>query len=124
MNHGTDHTPFRPASCVVAQTPGAYALRPPIRSTRLARFSKPLSAAKYGTCVVPACVMSGASPEIAAFVMRWNCTSHPTSRTSTLMPVERSNGARMRFMSPTGSGPLFMIHMVSVVPPPASARCA
>ena len=31
--------------------------------------------------------------------MRWNCTSQPTSSTSTLMPVWRSNGARMRSVS-------------------------
>jgi hypothetical protein len=75
---------------------------PPIVLTRAARFSNPLSAAKYATWVVPACVMSGASPESAAFVIRWNWTSQPTSCTSTWIPVCCSNGVTIRSMSSTG----------------------
>ena len=70
--------------------------------TRLERSSKPPSAAKNGTWVVPACVMSGPSPETAALRMRSNWTSQPTSSTLTLIPVFAVNGATVFSMSGTG----------------------
>ena len=44
---------------------------------------------------MPACVTSGPSPETAALRMRSNCTSQPTTSTSTFTPVLRSNGWTM-----------------------------
>src|SRR5918995_1953051 len=89
--------------------PGAYASEPPIESTRSDRSSNPPSAAKNGTCVVPAWVTSGPWPDTAALRMRSNWTSQPTSWTLTSIPVSSSNGLRIRSVSPTGSGPLSMI---------------
>src|SRR4051794_1295799 len=60
--------------------------------------------------------MSGPAPDTAAFLMRSNCTSQPTSLTFTLTPVCCSNGCRIRSVSATGLGPLFMTHMVTVEP--------
>ena len=78
--------------------------------------SKPPSAAKNGTCVVPACVMSGPSPETAALRMRSNCTSQPTTSVSTLTPVFSVNGFRSASMSSLGFGPLGMIQSLTVPP--------
>src|SRR5919109_4671418 len=96
--------------------------------TRSERSSNPPSAAKNGTCVVPAWVTSGASPETAAFRIRSNWTSQPTSWTFTSMPVFFSNGLMISSVSPTGSGPLFMIQnrteafLVELpLPPPLSS---
>ena len=85
-------------------------------STRPERSSKPCSAAKNGTCVVPACVMSGPSPETAALRMRSCCTSQPTTSVSTLTPVFAVNGSSSLSMSFFGSGPLGMIHSRTVCP--------
>src|SRR5215831_9894605 len=60
--------------------------------------------------------MSGPVPDTAAFLMRSNCTSQPTSWTLTLTPVCCSNGARIFWVSSTGCGPLFMTHIVTVAP--------
>src|SRR5688500_11382030 len=76
--------------------------------TRSARSTNPPSAAKKGTCVVPACVTSGPLPETAALRIRSNCTSQPTSWTWTSIPLSFSNGLTISSVSPTGSGPLFM----------------
>ena len=78
--------------------------------------SKPPSAAKNGTCVVPACVTSGPSPEIAELRMRSNCTSQPTTSTLTLTPFFCSNGLTRASMSGLGLGPLGMIHSRTVPP--------
>src|ERR671930_1752860 len=96
--------------------PLAYAPAPPIWLTYGLRSWNPSSAAKNGTCVVPACVMSGPVPETAEFLMRSNCTSQPTSLTFTFTPVCCSNGFRMRCVSSTGCGPLFITHIVTVAP--------
>src|SRR3954447_25061770 len=77
---------------------------------------KPPSAAKNGTCVVPAWVMSGPEPDTAALRMRSNWTSQPTSWTSTLMPVLAVNGATSFCRSGTGWGELGIVHSVSVTP--------
>ena len=94
--------------------PGAYEDAPPIWLTLSCRFSNPPRAAKNGTCVVPACVTSGPSPETAALRMRSNWTSQPTSSTLTLIPVWAVKGWSVFSMSGTGCGPLFMIHSVTV----------
>src|SRR3954454_13961403 len=96
--------------------PGAYAPLPPMSLMRPLRPPKPLSAAKNGTWVVPACVTSGPPPETAALRMRSNWTSQPTSSTLTLTPVWRSNACTMRCVSWTGCGPLFMTHRRMVEP--------
>jgi hypothetical protein len=116
VNHGTAQVPSRPTTCVVAQMPGAYAPALPMSLTRSLRSSNPPSAAKNGTCVVPACVTSGPWPETAALRIRSNWTSQPTSSTLTSMPVRRSKGATIRSVSLTGSGPLFMTHSRTVCP--------
>ena len=88
------------------------------------RSAKPLSAAKNGTCVVPACVTSGPPPETAALRMRSNWTSQPTSST---FDVDAGLAARtactMRFVSWTGCGPLFMTHRRMVEPFCSAAGC-
>src|SRR5215216_7074023 len=116
VNHGAAQMPSWPATCVVVQTPSGYAASPPMSSTRSERSSKPCSAAKNGTCVVPACVMSGPSPDTAALRMRSCCTSQPTTSVSTLMPVFSANGFSKVSMSFLGSGPLGMIHSRTVWP--------
>src|SRR3954471_23843395 len=116
VNHGTPHVPCWPSTCEVFQMPGAYADAPPIWLTLSCTFSNPPSAAKKGTCVVPACVTSGASPDTAALRIRSSWTSQPTSSTLTLIPVFCSNGATIRWVSATGLGPLFMIHSRTVWP--------
>ena len=85
--------------------------------------SKPPSAAKNGTCVVPACVTSGASPETAALRMRSNCTSQPTTSVWTLTPVFCSNGLSRASMSSFGFGPLGMIQSLTVPPSLAWSPC-
>src|SRR5215207_198183 len=120
VNHGTDQVPSWPSTSVVAQTPSGYAPAPPTSSTRSDRSSNPCSAAKNGTCVVPACVTSGPSPETAALRMRSCCTSQPTTSVSTLMPVFAVNGSNSASMSFLGSGPLGMIHSRTVWPLRAS----
>src|SRR5690242_18270197 len=60
--------------------------------------------------------MSGPVPDTAEFLMRSNCTSQPTSLTSTFTPVCCSNGCRIFCVSSTGCGPLFMTHIVTVAP--------
>src|SRR3954454_9102324 len=104
--------------------PGAYAPLPPMSLMRPLRSPKPLSAAKNGTCVVPACVTSGPPPETAALRMRSNWTSQPTSSTLTLTPVWRSNAFTMRWVSSTGCGPLFMTHRRMVEPFFRAVGCA
>src|SRR3954463_696346 len=96
--------------------PGAYAPLPPMSATLSLRSLKPPSAAKNGTCVVPACVMSGPSPETAALRMRSNWTSQPTSCTSTFTPVLAVNGAIILSRSSFGLGELGIVQSVSVVP--------
>src|SRR3954469_253691 len=83
---------------------------------RLLMSSKPPRAAKNGTCVVPACVTSGASPETAALRMRSNCTSQPTTSVWTLTPVLSSKGLTRASMSSFGFGPLGMIQSLTVPP--------
>jgi hypothetical protein len=84
--------------------------------TRSERSSNPCSAAKNGTCVVPAWVTSGPSPETAALRMRSCITSQPTTSVSTLMPVFAVNGSSSLSMSFLGSGPLGMIQSRTVWP--------
>ena len=83
-------------------------------STRSLRSVKPPSAAKNGTWVVPACVMSGPSPETAALRMRSNWTSQPTSCTSTFTPVLAVNGSTIFCRSSFGLGELGIVHSVRV----------
>src|SRR5262245_35495974 len=83
-------------------------------STRSLRLLKPPSAAKNGTWVVPACVMSGPSPETAALRMRSNWTSQPTSCTSTFTPVLAVNGAIIFSRSSFGLGELGIVQSVRV----------
>ena len=116
VNHGSAHVPSRPTTCVVCHTPFGYAASPPTSSVCFEMSSKPPSAAKNGTCVVPACVTSGPSPEIAALRMRSNCTSQPTTSVSTLTPVFSVNGFRRASMSSLGFGPLGMIQSRTVPP--------
>src|SRR5215210_7731912 len=80
------------------------------------RSVKPPSAAKNGTWVVPACVMSGPSPETAALRMRSNWTSQPTSWTSTFTPVLAVKGATIVSRSSFGLGELGIVQSVSVAP--------
>src|SRR3954469_15663202 len=101
---------------VVFQTPSAYAPEPPMSLTRSLRSAKPPSAAKNGTWVVPAWVMSGPSPETAALPKRAGWTPQSTASTSTLMPVFAVNGFSDASMSSLGCGPLGMIHTRTVVP--------
>src|SRR5690349_6679832 len=96
--------------------PGAYALFPPIWLTRSERFVNPPSAAKNGTWVVPAWVMSGPSPETAALRMRSNWTSQRTSCTSTFTPVLAVNGAIILSRSSFGLGEFGIVQSVRVVP--------
>ena len=77
---------------------------------------KPPSAAKNGTCVVPACVMSGPSPETAALRMRSNWTSQPTSCTSTFTPVLAVKGSTIFCRSSFGLGELGIVQSVRVTP--------
>src|SRR5690242_17338221 len=84
--------------------------------TRSLRLLKPPSAAKNGTCVVPACVMSGPSPETAALRMRSNWTSQPTSSTFTFTPVLAVNGAIILSRSSFGLGEFGIVQSVRVVP--------
>ena len=116
MNHGIAHVPSWPTTWVVFHTPSAYASSPPMSSTRLERSSKPPSAAKNGTWVVPACVTSGPSPETAALRIRSSCTPQSTTSTSTLIPVFSVNGTSDASMSSLGWGPFGMIHSFTVVP--------
>src|SRR4051794_17325305 len=74
----------------------------------------PPSAAKNGTCVVPAWVTSGPLPETAALRMRSSWTSQPTTCTLTLMPVCAVNGSSSFCRSPVGLGLLGMVHIVRV----------
>src|SRR3954469_17470837 len=60
--------------------------------------------------------MSGPSPETAALRMRSNCTSQPTSCTSTFTPVLAVKGATIFCRSSFGLGELGMVHSVSVAP--------
>src|SRR3954468_17143381 len=110
------HVPSWPTTWVVFQTPSAYAPEPPMSLTRSVRSLNPPSAAKNGTCVVPAWVMSGPSPETAALRMRSSWTPQSTTSTSTLMPVFSVNGFSDASMSSLGCGPLGMIHTRTVVP--------
>ena len=116
MNHGTAHVPSWPCTCVVFQMPSAYAPLPPISSTRSLRSVNPPSAAKNGTCVVPAWVMSGPSPATAALRMRSNWTSQPTSCTSTFTPVLAVNGSTIFCRSSFGCGEFGIVQSVSVTP--------
>src|SRR4051812_11403247 len=93
-------------------------------STRSLRFVNPPSAGKNGTWVVPACVMSGPSPETAALRMRSNWTSQPTSWTSTFTPVLAVNGATIFCRSSFGLGELGIVHSVRVVPRSSCSPCA
>src|SRR4051812_7362619 len=110
------HVPSWPTTWVVFQTPSAYAPEPPMSLTRSVRLLTPPSAAKNGTCVVPAWVMSGPSPETAALRMRSSWTPQSTTSTSTLIPVFSVNGFSDASMSSLGCGPLGMIHTRTVVP--------
>src|SRR3954447_15081766 len=85
-------------------------------STRSLRSANPPSAAKNGTWVVPAWVMSGPSPETAALRMRSNWTSQPTSSTLTLTPVFAVNGAISLSRSSFGLGELGIVQSVRVTP--------
>ena len=114
MNHGIAHVPSWPSTWVVFQMPSAYAPLPPMSATRSLRSLKPPSAAKNGTCVVPACVMSGPSPETAALRMRSNWTSQPTSCTSTFTPVLAVKGSTIFCRSSFGLGELGIVQSVSV----------
>ena len=77
---------------------------------------KPPSAAKNGTCVVPAWVTSGPSPETAALRMRSNWTSQPTSCTSTFTPVLAVKGSTIFCRSSFGLGELGIVQSVNVTP--------
>ena len=112
----------RPASC--SRCPRRRRPLPPISSTRSLRSVNPPSAAKNGTCVVPACVMSGPSPETAALRMRSNWTSQPTSCTSTFTPVLAVNGATIFCRSSFGLGEFGIVQSVSVTPFCSCARPA
>ena len=113
---------------------GVGALAADVARRGRSRSLKPPSAAKNGTWVVPACVMSGPSPETAALRMRSNWTSQPTSCTSTFTPVLAVKGATIFCRSSFGLGELGIVQSVSVAPlssfsrgcrwsPPSWNRC-
>ena len=93
----------------VLPEPGSSATRrrirhsPPMSATAREYQAKAPERGENGTCVVPACVKSGHSPETAALRMRSSGTPSTTSRR--LDAGYRANGARARLMSSCGCGP-------------------